>query len=229
MRVLAVDTSGAVGSVACGEAGALAEELLALPDGGGRPVHGRLLAPVAVGLLERQGLSAADLDLLVVGLGPGSYTGVRVGLAFVKGFGLAADCPIVGVSSLEVLAHDAPAAAGEVLVVRDAKWGEVYWARFRRAGDALERLTPDAVGAVAALHPDGAACVGDPSAADAEQLGVPELAAPEHPGRIPHAIAAAAIGLASYRTSGATPSAELVPRYLRPSEAERNVVRRTGG
>jgi tRNA threonylcarbamoyladenosine biosynthesis protein TsaB len=191
-------------------------------------VHGRELAPAVAGLLAQGSWAAAELELIVIGLGPGSYTGMRIGLAFVKGFALAADCPIVGISSLEVLAHNAPAEAGEVLVVRDAKWGEVYWARFRREAGALVRATPDAIGPVADLDPGGAAVVGDPSAADAGTLGVPALAGPAHPGRHPVARPAATIGCAQYRAHGASAAATLVPHYLRATEAERALEQRTG-
>lgn len=221
MRVLAIETSGSVGSVALGTPPDIQEALLPLPAPGERPVHGRLLAPMVAELLARRGWTPPAVELCVVGLGPGSYTGVRVGLAFVKGFALPADCPIVGVSSLEVLAHNGPADAGEVLVVRDARWGEVYWARFRRTAGGIVRAAPDAVGALADCDATGAAVVGDPARADAERLGVAPLGDPDHPARVAHARHAATIGLAHYRTHGATPGAALAPAYLRASEAER--------
>ncbi len=190
-------------------------------------MHGTMLAPAVQSLLTDGGWSGSAIELCVIGLGPGSYTGLRIGLAFVKGIALAADCSIVGVSSLEVLAHNAPAQAKSVVVVRDAKWGELYWARFERREAGLARVTPDAVGAVDTLQlADGEHCTGELGADVAAQLGVPHCADPTDAGRRPDARVAAVVGAARWRADGATPGDQLVPAYLRLTEAERQMAER---
>ncbi|MHC5020083.1 MAG: tRNA (adenosine(37)-N6)-threonylcarbamoyltransferase complex dimerization subunit type 1 TsaB [Planctomycetota bacterium] len=238
MLVLAVDTSTGHGSVACGPIGDdgdtahLLHAPLPLPEGGGRPVHGTQLAPVTQRLLSQGGWSGSEIDLAVIGLGPGSYTGIRIGLAFIKGIALAADCPMVGCSSLELLAYNAPDDAQTVVVVRDAKWGECYWARFQRraAGAELARVTPDAVDSVTGLVlQPGDHCCGELGRDDAARLGAPRCADPADPGRRPDARVLARLGAARFRADGATPGDRLVPAYLRLSEAERKMAQRAAG
>lgn len=233
MLVLAVDTSTGHGSVACGPIGddgdtsGMLVADLPLPEGGGRPIHGTQLAPVTQTLLQQGGWSGTGIELCVVGLGPGSYTGIRIGLAFIKGIALAADAPIVGISSLEVLAHNAPATAGKVVAVRDAKWGECYWARFERRDAGLARVTPDAIDSAGVLECGaGDHCVGELGRDLAERLGAPHCADPADPGRRPDARIAARLGAVRFRADGATPGDQLVPAYLRLSEAERKMAER---
>jgi len=233
MLVLAVDTSTGHGSVACGpigddgDASGLLDADLPLPEGGGRPIHGKQLPPATQTLLQQGGWAGSDLGLCVIGLGPGSYTGIRIGLAFIKGIALAADAPMVGISSLECLAHNAPADAGQVVAVRDAKWGDVYWARFERRGAGLVRVTADAVGPAGELVLGPAdTCIGELGRALAGQLAAPHCADPDDPGRRPDARRLAQLGAARFRAHGATPGDQLVPAYLRLSEAERKVAER---
>ena len=93
------------------------------------------------------GLHYSQLDGLVCGLGPGSFAGVRIGVAFAKGVALAHELPVVGVSSLALLAQRALSAAGaeRVLVAIDARMGEVYFQSFGRGADGLAIALQDAV------------------------------------------------------------------------------------
>jgi tRNA threonylcarbamoyladenosine biosynthesis protein TsaB len=117
--------------------------------------HTEHLAPLVVALLADSGVAPADLTGVVVGNGPGPFTGLRVGMVTGVTMAHALGIPVFGVCSLDVLAHQAEGVAGEVLVATDARRKEVYWARYRigptrgdeqaRGSDAVVRLTDPAV------------------------------------------------------------------------------------
>jgi len=106
--------------------------------------HGRHLVPGIRTLLHKSGLSAQDIEIIAVGLGPGSYTGLRIGLTAAKTLAFATRAALIGLDSLEVVARNAPAEAGSVCVVADAQRGNVYIARFDRSGlgRPLIRMSP---------------------------------------------------------------------------------------
>ena len=127
MRILAIETSTPNGDVAIAEADTpLRSEALRADLR-----HGRDLVPCIQRLLDQQGWRPADVQVVAVSLGPGSYTGLRVGLMCAKTFAYATAIPLVGVDSLQVAAANAGAEAGAVLVVADAQRGELYCARYR--------------------------------------------------------------------------------------------------
>ena len=135
----------------------------ASPDPSAR--HGRALVPAIRALLSEAGLVVADLDGLAVGLGPGSYTGLRVGLTAAKTLAYALGKPLAGLDSLEAVARSAPDTARHVSVIADAQRGDVYAADFARSGpgSVLTRLAPTRIvslGAWAAELTDGAFVLG---------------------------------------------------------------------
>jgi tRNA threonylcarbamoyl adenosine modification protein YeaZ len=93
--------------------------------------HAERLTPNAVSALADAGLTVAELDAVVVGCGPGPFTGLRVGMATAAAYGHALAIPVYGVCSLDAIGIETAATAGEVLVVTDARRREVYWARYR--------------------------------------------------------------------------------------------------
>ncbi|MBF6172596.1 tRNA (adenosine(37)-N6)-threonylcarbamoyltransferase complex dimerization subunit type 1 TsaB [Nocardia blacklockiae] len=119
--------------------------------------HNEVLTPQILECLDAADRSRADLDAVVVGVGPGPFTGLRVGMATAAAFGDALGLPVYGVCSLDAIAADAwqeitadgrsiaATADSEVLVVTDARRREVYWARYR-TGPAAEFAGPAAVG-----------------------------------------------------------------------------------
>lgn len=113
--------------------------------------HAEQLTPNVVGALADAGLGVADLDAVVVGCGPGPFTGLRVGMATAAAFGHALGVPVHGVCSLDAIGIET---SGDVLVVTDARRREVYWARYRDgvriAGPAVN-APADVPGAEAAL------------------------------------------------------------------------------
>lgn len=99
--------------------------------------HGELLAPGVSAILARAGAAPGELARIAVGVGPGPYTGLRVGLVTARTFGFALGVPVYGVCTLDVLAHECrlgESPAGAFLVATDARRGEVYWARYAESG-----------------------------------------------------------------------------------------------
>lgn len=227
MKVLTLDTSGNCSSVALSDGGALLGECILGYD---RCHSGRLLDAVSR-LLRAAGLAPSGLDAYAVSLGPGSFTGVRVGIATVKGLALATSKPVVGFSSLAMLAMNLPFSAFPVAPLFDARKGEVY-AGLYRCGALPEALIPDAV-----LPPqsflakiDGPTIfLGEGAVRYRElirsTLGERALFAPWHLDQ-PRAAAGATIALDLLLRGGSTPLARLNPTYLRASEAELAKLRR---
>lgn len=138
MLVLAIDTSTAdliVGLVRVGAATELVGETV-LTD---CRQHNELLTPTTLSLLADEKLKLADVDHIVVGCGPGPFTGLRVGMATAAAFGDALGIPVHGVCSLDAAAHGLE---GSVLVASDARRKEVYWSRYEK-GERVEG--PDVV------------------------------------------------------------------------------------
>ncbi len=122
MLVLAFDTATPAVTVAVlDDDQALAERCAAAPNR-----HGELLAPLIAASLDAAGLTAGDLDRIVVGVGPGPFTGLRVGVVTALTLGDALGVPVHGICSLDALAAD----RGDVVAVTDARRREVYWARY---------------------------------------------------------------------------------------------------
>jgi len=153
MLILALDTSGRMASCALLRDGALLETVAqdSMMD------HSRLLLPLCEQLLQKHGLTFADVDVFAAVAGPGSFTGVRIGTAAVKGFAWAQDKPCAGISSLEAMACDCRE-DGILCCSLKARPGESFYAFFQQEEGFLIRLTKDKVGkdeemeAAAAMH-----------------------------------------------------------------------------
>ncbi len=208
MRTLGIESSGARGGVALLEDDRLLGERI-FEKG---MVHGRDIAPAIDALLRAYGLAPADLDLVAVDLGPGSYTGLRVGLAAAKGLCLALGRPAAGVASVDALAHSAsrPLVAAAI----DAKWGQIYGALYEN-GVRTGPITAEAPAEFARRVPAGALVVGSACETFGPLFAHAALSGPDlwHP----HPAAVARLGLRSGRRDDAS---RLVPLYLRPTEAE---------
>src|SRR5512133_4254860 len=201
----------------------------ARPAPGATGGHGARLPGALVALLDAEGLTLPDVEGFAIGLGPGSFTGLRIGLATWKGLAYATRRPIAGASSLAAMAlAAAPSAPASAVLVPllDAKKGEVYAGFFRATeGGGVEAvapeaaLPPEALLARAATLP-GAVAFGGGCEAYADRLqGLPRLGTEV---ATPTAFAVAA--LAAPRLTGAAFDAQalfaLEPHYVRPSEAE---------
>jgi tRNA threonylcarbamoyl adenosine modification protein YeaZ len=198
--VLAIDTATpavTAGVVSHGTAGVevLAERVTVDPR-----AHAEQLTPNVLGALSAAGLGMADLEAVVVGCGPGPFTGLRVGMATAAAYGHALGIPVFGVCSLDAIGVGT---TGDVLVVTDARRREVYWARYR---DGV-RVAGPAVNAPADVPADASAVAGSP--AHASLFDLPRLA-PVHP---------TASGLVR-SADWTAPPRPLIPLYLRRPDAK---------
>lgn len=127
MNFLAVETSGREGSIALLREGEEPVERMLASDG---RRHAQTLVADACALLDEHGLGPRDTDCVGVSLGPGSFTGLRVGIVFAKTFGWINKCPIVAVPTLEACAAQAGSDSEHVCVVSDAQRGEVFFGEY---------------------------------------------------------------------------------------------------
>jgi tRNA threonylcarbamoyladenosine biosynthesis protein TsaB len=135
--VVAWDTCTLRGVLAIGSSGSLlAEDYFEAVKG-----HTGWLMPQLDSALRDLALSPAAIDYVAAGIGPGTFTGVKVGVACAKAVSMALGVPLVGMSTLDVLAAGAPCHADAVLATIDARRGQLYAAAYRRHGGALVRAT----------------------------------------------------------------------------------------
>ncbi len=140
MLILAVESSATPASAAVWEDGKLLGEFFVHT----KQTHSQTLLPMVQGLLGSLGKTCADFDLIAVSAGPGSFTGVRIGVACVKGIALPGNIPCCGVSTLEAIALGGRCLEGKIVcAVMDARCGQVYNALFRVENGGLTRLTQD--------------------------------------------------------------------------------------
>lgn len=221
MNVLALDTSTELGSVAVLGEGELRSEISARV----RARHGETLLPLIEEALRLAKMERGAISLLAVGLGPGSFTGTRVGVATAKGLAVALGAPMVGVVSLRAMARGAP---GRLIVsAADAHKGEVYAALYARTAAGLEeRVAPfhappeEALTRLGALEPDAVAC-GSALRRYPERFAAPLSAAALDPAfDAPRGALIALEGLARFERQGGDDASALEPLYVRPSDAE---------
>ena len=216
--VLAIETSALLGSVAIGRAGEVLEETNFAEGLTG----GRELVPAIDRLVARHAGAKSRIGLVAVTLGPGSYTGTRVGVTAAKSLASFLGAPAVGLSSLEVIAHNLAPADRPVAPVLDARRGMVYVAVFEPAAGAWRRRSPDSVIVPSRLReivPADAIVVSDAGTryeaelAAWECVGDPALARPSASKLLP-------LGWAMRKAGRSVDPLELRPIYLRLSEAE---------
>jgi len=139
MKILALETSAKAVSAAVSENG----KILASGYQDTDLTHSRTLMPIVEHILKNTGLSVSDMDAVAVAAGPGSFTGIRIGVAAAKGLAFAVDKPVVGVSTLAAMARNVAFADGLVICAMDARRSQIYNALFRAENGVLTRLTDD--------------------------------------------------------------------------------------
>lgn len=129
MRILAIDTATEACSAALWNTGEICAHFELCPR-----EHTQRILPVVQDILSQSDVTLAELDALAFGRGPGSFTGVRIGIGIAQGLALGAELPMIGVSTLATMAQGAfrKSGATRVLAAIDARMGEVYWAEYVR-------------------------------------------------------------------------------------------------
>lgn len=194
--------------------------------------HSRTLLPMAEDMLKNSEIKLSDVDCFAVAQGPGSFTGIRIGVSTVKGLAWAADKPCIGVSTLEAMAWHGVSAGGYVCPVMDARRNQVYNALFKIEEGRPVRLSPDRPIALSELSEEvkkleaPVLLIGDGaeiSRAWFEKEGIACTVAPEN------LLWQSAWGVAMAAQDKEPVSCdELLPVYLRLSQAERERMERLG-
>ncbi len=239
-RVLAIDTATRVQSLALMDG----ETVLEHSQRRVKFNHGSTLLEHLSQTLDEHKLEVADLDLVSVGVGPGSFTGLRVGLAIAKSLSRAESIPIVGVSTLAALAHSVAITNPTAIVcpMYDARRREVYAGFYRWDTPRLEQLEPDQTIAPAELrdrilHYSSTVApvvlVGNAPRKYSDELDVWEMAninweAPDVSVMpswtdAPSAVSVALLGRRKARSGELDDLASLEPNYIRPTDAEKNL------
>ena len=231
MKILALESTAVAGSAALVED----EKVLGEFYCNTALTHSQTLMPMVEQLLACTRTALEDVDLFAVTAGPGSFTGVRIGVSSVKGMAMALEKPCCAVSTLEAMACGASMVEGLVCALMDARCGQVYTALFRVSGGRVERLTKDS--AVLAAEA-AAACAAWPGeklylAGDGAALCAPlpdfralnAVLLPE-PVRYQRASGAARAALAMAGRGEVLSADRLAPIYLRVPQAERELKKR---
>ncbi len=217
-RLLILETSGRVASVALAEGG----RLLGTRRLDEARRHARDLAPAVAGLLAEQGWRPRDVNAVLVSRGPGSYTGLRVGIMSAKAFAYATGCALLAVDTFAAIALQAPAACERLDVLADAQQDRVYFQPFGREGGAwrpLQELTIVSVTDwLARRRPD--AWVSGPGLKKWEGRLPPDVPRVGEALRDPQPESLLRLGLARYRAGERDDVWSAEPLYLRPSSAE---------
>ncbi len=231
MKILAIESSAKAASVALGDGGKLAAQYF-LNAG---LTHSATLMKMAEDLLAALGLEPRGLDCVAVAHGPGSFTGIRIGVSAAIGLAWGADLPACGVSTLEAMAHQLPEPDAVVCPVMDARRNEVYTASFYCEGGRIARLTEDRAIPVTDLASEAAASkkpyllLGDGAELAREAFEASGAVFRLAPAllRLQSAWGVACAALGAPRLA----PGELKPNYLRLSQAERErrERRRSGG
>lgn len=225
MKILAFETSAKAASVALTDGG----KLLAESYQNTGMTHSQTLMVMAQELLKTCGLSPKDVEAVAVASGPGSFTGVRIGVAAAKGFAWGGELPCYGVSTLEAMARNLGIWQGYVVPAMDARRSQVYTAIFHAQKGVLTRLEEDMAISLEELREkiknfeESIFLVGDGALLCYNTLleEVPALVLP--PEHRMHQRAAGVALTAQAMADAGDPgkAAELTPNYLRLSQAER--------
>ena len=232
MRILAFETSAKAASVALTENGKLLAE--AYQNTG--MTHSQTLMVMAEDALRQCGLKSEDVDAVAVAEGPGSFTGVRIGMAAAKGFAWGRQIPCFGISTLEAMAESLGIWEGIVCPVMDARRAQVYNALFRAERGKLTRLTPDRAISLEDLKKElensenTVFLVGDGSVLCYNTLleKIQSLVLPPEHRMHQRAVGVAVLAQRLADEGRAPDGGSLVPNYLRLSQAEREKLERQG-
>lgn len=226
MKILAIETSTMSGSVAILSGNEVLREAI-LPD---RPRTASTLVPAIRRLLNETGCRLGDVELIAVTTGPGSFTGLRVGITTAKTVAYATGCELLGLDTLEVLAAQSGATTGQASTVLDAQRDELFAASFEMRGGKIERVAPTRIVSssdwVAGLSPDTVVS-GLGLRRVRDQLPAAVLLADESRWT-PRAAAAGRLALRDWQAGRRDDLWKLAPTYLRKSAAEEKLDAKSG-
>ena len=237
MRVIGIDTASGAASVALVENGLLLAEKTELSSDftsdtfrrSSKSNRAETLLPLIELLFKSSGVSLQDITGFALSIGPGSFTGLRIGLSTVKGLAYGSEIPVVGVSTLFAYAARVTDYEGLICTLLDAHKKEVYAAVFRKTADVFNRITEDAVTSatdvvemVRGLQGDSTCLfVGDGAVVYKNLvLELPRVCLPETTNYPTVAASVARLGEDRFRSNRVDDLGLLTPVYLRPSEAE---------
>lgn len=232
MKILAVDTSATAASVAVAEENKLIGEFsinTAL-------THSQTLMPMVDELLKNTGLSVNNIDAVAVNAGPGSFTGVRIGVAAVKGIAFPKNLPCVSVSTLESMAYNMLGNDCIVCSVMDARCSQVYNALFRVKGCTVTRMTDDRALSLTDLKNElrnineKVVLVGDGAVLCSKFLGaeLENIMLAPFNNRIQTASSVAYAAFEKINNGETVKADELMPVYLRLPQAQRELNKKLG-
>lgn len=224
MKILALDSTAVVASCSvCDD-----EKLLSSFTVNNGNTHSETLLPMIEASLKLLGLTVSDIDLFALSEGPGSFTGVRIGAATIKGLAFGKDKPCVGVSTLEALAENLVGFDGILCPAMNARRNQVYNALFSSKSGKIERLTPDRAISVSELEEelssyaepvylcgDGDFLLYESPSRKINYSFVPELL------RHQNGYSVAVCAKRKYLAGDVKTDLTIAPTYLRPSQAER--------
>jgi tRNA threonylcarbamoyladenosine biosynthesis protein TsaB len=232
VKLLAIDTALDAVSVCLVDG----KEVLANAEAKSDRRHGEMLTPMIQSVLREAGCTVHDVGSIAVDIGPGLFTGMRVGIATAKAMAEVLEADVLGVSSLEVVAHQASTEFDVIAAVIDARRGEVFWSLHR--ADDHEQLSTARAGSpeecLASIADRGqSVCLVGTGVTryrqvfdDGLRLAVPDFEFAPESTHVPMATTVAVI--ATSRLVDAVSVDELVPMYLRAPDAEINWLTRSG-
>lgn len=223
IRILALDSTAEVSSVCVCEGERLVCEITVNTGN----THSQTLLPAVEQTLKMAEMTVNDIDVFACSTGPGSFTGVRIGVATIKGIAYGKNKPCVSVSTLEALAYNLIGNNGVICPVMNARRSQVYNALFECEGGTLNRICDDRALAIAELDEE-LDVISKPIYLSGDGYGITESGfkktkvsyVPERQ-RYQNAYSVAQIALKKYELGEYVDDASLVPIYLRPSQAER--------
>lgn len=226
MKILAIESSATASSVAVSVDGVLKAEEFAQNG----LTHSETLLPSVSHVLKRAGIDIEDIDLFSVTCGPGSFSGLRIGVATTKGLAYASGKKAVGVSTLEAIAYNLPYSKYLVCPIMDARRDQLYTALYKWSGEGFDEIVPPSALSAAELVSkinDDVIFIGD-GVTRFRSFFEEELKERAH--FAPYNLCAAkaqVVALLAEKKEGVDPS-ELNPIYLRLSQAEREYIEKHG-
>ncbi|MFT4630000.1 MAG: tRNA threonylcarbamoyladenosine biosynthesis protein TsaB [Arenicella sp.] len=197
----------------------------------GSNIHSQVLLTMVQEVLAQASLVICDIDAVAVGQGPGSFTGLRIGVGVAQGLAYGVNCPMIGVSSLDALAHQANL-DGHVIAAIDARMGEIYCCQYRNVAGQLQRLNelevlkPAVVNATANQFTN-VFLVGNAWSEYWQEFDLELLQHATHLEKIvyPSAVSILHLAQSKYRAKETVCAAEFAPEYVRNNVAKKAVAK----